>query len=153
MLADLLPTGEALAEGSHVLLALAVAADGRVIRVPAATAVRPLSVVGFFVGPRTGDPANISSPQLFCLNPVGTHYLKPGAPLPFEVLAIGWEPQSLRLRVRASGIELDSSFEPSRSYAVHGVPVGDVVFSVGSAPGPRAECVATVNPEPAEPTP
>jgi hypothetical protein len=149
-LGDLLPFDQVLTEGAHVLLALAVAADGRALRVPVTAAVRPLSLVGFFVGPRVGEPASGTSPQLFCLSPVGTHYLKPDAALPFEVLAVGWEPPVLGLRVRAAGGEFESAFDPSLSYLVQGAPVGDVLFSIGSASGPHAECVATVNPELAE---
>jgi hypothetical protein len=149
-LGDLLPFDQVLNEGAHVLLALAVAADGRALRVPPSSAIRPLSLVGFFVGPRVGDPASMATPQLFCLSPVGTHYSKPDGALPFEVLAVGWEPRAVGLRVRAPGGELETRFDPSRSYAVRGLPVGDAVFSIGSASGPHAECVTTVNPDPAE---
>jgi len=150
MLGDLLPAGAHLAEGPHVLLAVALTADGRALRAPASAASRPLSSVGFFVGRRTTEPASAASPNLFCLDPSGTYYLKPGAPLPFEVLATGWEPGALRLQIRANGAELETSFDPGQSYAVHGLPLGDVQFTVGRAPGPHAQCVATVNQEPAE---
>jgi hypothetical protein len=150
VLGDLLPTGALLAEGPHVLLAVALTADGRALRAPANAASRPLASVGFFVGRRTTEPAGAALPNLFCLEPSGTYYLKPGAPLPFEVLATAWEPRALRLQIRANGAQLDTSFDPSQSYAVHGLPLGDVQFTVGKAPGPYAECVATVNQEPAE---
>lgn len=149
-LGDLLAEGQRLAEGPHVLLLVAVMADGRALRVPEGSSVRPFTVVGFFVGARTGDPLGPASPQLFCLSPVGTHYSKPDGEVVFEVLAVGFRPERVRVQVRAQGAELDTSFDPSRSYSVRGLPVGDVRFFVGGAPGPRAECVATVNAELAE---
>lgn len=151
-LADLVLPGQTLAEGPHVLLAVALGPDGRVLRAPAPAPARPLSTVGFFVGPRTRDPG-AATRNLFCLGPTGTVYAKPGAPLTFEVLATGWEPEALRVSVRAQGAEADLSFDPRRSYAVHGLPLGDVHFVVGAAPGPRAECVVTVNAEPEARTP
>ena len=150
VLGDLLAEGQRLAEGPHSLLVLAVAADGRVLRVPESTAARPLTLVGFFVGARTGDPPSLSTAQLFCQSPVGTHYLKPDGALVFELLSLGVRSDRVRLQVRAPGAELDTLVDPNRSYSVRGLPVGDVRFSAGDAPGPRTECVATVNPELAE---
>lgn len=150
VLGDLLPADQELTVGPHVLLLLAVAADGRAIRTAAGAPIRPVATVGFFVGPRTGDPQGPASPQLYCLSPTGTHYVRPGAALNFEVVALGFEPKTLALNVRGDGLDFSTSFEPNRSYAVYGLPVGDVLLSAGGTPGPRATCVATVNPEPAE---
>jgi hypothetical protein len=150
LLGDLLPTEQELSVGPHVLLLLAVAADGRAIRPAVGAPIQPVATVGFFVGPRTGDPQGPASPQLYCLSPTGTHYAQPGAALKFEVLALGFQPKTLALNVRGEGLDFSTSFDPSRSYAVYGLPFGDVQLSAGGTPGPRATCVATVNPEPAE---
>jgi hypothetical protein len=152
VLGDLLAEGQRLVEGPHALLVLAVAADGRALRVPEGSALRPLTVIGFFVGARSGDPPSPSTTQLFCQSPVGTHYLKPDGSLVFELLPLGVHSERVRLHVQASGAELDTVVDPNRSYSVRGLPVGDVRFSAGEAPGPRAECVATVNLEPVERT-
>jgi hypothetical protein len=150
VLGDLLSEGQRLIEGPHALLVLAVAADGRALRVPEGRALRPLTVIGFFVGARTGDPLSPVTTRLFCQSPVGTHYLKPDGALVFEVLPVGVHSDRVRLHVQASGAELDTVVDPNRSYSVRGLPVGDVRFSVGEAPGPRAECLATINLEPVE---
>jgi hypothetical protein len=145
-LGDLLPLQQALPEGAHVLLAVAVSADGRAIRVSKDAPRQPLALVQFFVGPRKGD---LPSPEraLFCLSPVGTHYLKPEQAVPLEVLPFGWLPNTVSLRVRSGSGDFVGFIDPGRAYAVRGLPVGDVTFSVGAEPGPRAECVVTVNRE------
>lgn len=146
-LGDLLPADAELDAGMHVLLAVAIGADGRSLRAEQA-AKKPFSLVSFFVGARPATPFNATPPSLFCLNPAGTFYTKPEEPLVFDVLAFGVQKPPTRVRVRAEGFSFELPFDAARAYALHGLPRGDVWLSVGDAPGPTSECVVTLNPAP-----
>lgn len=145
VLGDLVPADADIAPGTHVLLAVAVGADGRSVRVEP-PAKKPLSLVSFFVGARPKTDADATPASVFCLSPAGTFYTKPGDPLPFEVLAFGTRPTKVSVRTRSFSFELP--FDPARAYALHGLPQGDTWLSVGSAPQPTSECVLTSNPAP-----
>lgn len=144
-LADLLADQEELSPGAHLLYAVAVDGTGRAL-LRGAGAKSGLVVSGFYVGARSSDALNPSFPSLFCLAPAGTFYLKAGEPVPFQVLAVGAQPQRLPLRVVGPSGELETEVDAGRVYDLRGLAFGDSRISVGHEPGPRAECVVTVNP-------
>lgn len=146
-LGDLLPADAELEPGTHVLLAVALAADGRSLRVEA-PAKKPLSLVTFFVGARPAKSGDVTPQSLFCLSPAGTYYTKPDEPLLFDVLAFGAQKTASKLRVRSRLGAFELPFDASHAFMLRGLPRGDVWLSVGDAPGPISECVVTLNPSP-----
>lgn len=144
-LGDLLDEDEEVSVGPHLLLAYAVAADGRALRVSAPSAPRPWSAVAFFVGPKASGALDTNVPALFCVNPVGTFYVAPNASVPFELIAVPAAASPVRVEVVNGGASFTTTLDPNHPYDVSGLPLGDTRFAVGSAPGPRAECVVTLN--------
>jgi hypothetical protein len=146
-LADWIPEDEALALGQHVLFAVALDADGRALRGASARGARPLSELPFFVGAPQSKLAGVRYPELFCLSPTGTYYVKPEQPLVLDVLALSSSEAEVSLRVEGRGVRSELTFDPRHPQLLSGLPLGDVRLIVGMPPGPRAECVVTLNPE------
>jgi hypothetical protein len=140
------PGEEELTPGQHTLIAVAVGAEGRALRVDDATK-KTFSLLTFYVGARP-SPANDASgatPRgVFCLSPVGTFYTKPDEALVVDVLSFGFEKPPATLRVRTSQYSFELPFDSTRAQAIRGLPRGDVWLSVGVNPASR--CALTLNP-------
>lgn len=149
LLGELMPEDQELRGGQHVLFAIAVDAQGRVLRVPEGSPRRGFALVEFFIGERTGELSPPSAPRLFCLSPSGTLYGGPSEPVLLELFALGPATQegSVPLLVEAGGESFATRVDASRSHRILGLPRGDVRLTAGAAPGLRAECIVTLNPE------
>jgi hypothetical protein len=145
-LADLLADQDDLALGAHALLAVAVDAQGEALQGSTPEPRFGVAVSGFYVGPRSSDALNPALPSLFCLNPAGTVYVRRGESIPFQVLALNTPSEHLVARVRGPSREFQTEIDAGRPYDVSGLELGDTRISVGREPGPRAECVVTLNP-------
>lgn len=150
-LGDLLPVDQALAEGSHAVLAVALGPDGRAVRGVSPTGQRALSLVEFSVGENSAQISGAS--RLFCLSPAGTRYEKPDVPLLLDVLAFGPHEKALGLVVESRGRRQSYSVDPELAYSLSGLALGDASFELSSGSGPRSTCRVTLNPELSEPHP
>ncbi|MFZ5892600.1 MAG: hypothetical protein ACOY0T_16195 [Myxococcota bacterium] len=145
VLGDLWPADAEIAPGLHSLLAIAVAADGRVLR-GEANGKRPLSLVQFFVGARPEGATPASASSVFCLGPVGTVYAKQGTPMLFEALWFGQQKPPASVLVRTQQHSFALPFDSERVYSISGLPLGDTWLRVGEPGGASSECVVTLNP-------
>lgn len=152
LLGELLPEDQELRGGQHVLFAIAVDAQGRVLRLPEGAPRRGFALVEFFIGERRGELSPPSAPRLFCLSPSGTLYGPPTEPVLLELYAVGAsQAGSVPLLIEAGGESVATRVDASRSHSILGLPRGDVRLVAGVAPGPRAECIVTLNPEASPP--
>ena len=144
-LGDLVPRAAELSPGRHTLLAVAVGADGRALRVDDATK-KTFSLVTFFVGERPSSPSDTTFGSVFCLSPVGTFYSKPDESLVLDVLSFGFEKPPSVLLVQMPDYGFRLPFDSTRAYAIRGLPRGDIWLSVDALPS--STCALTLNPPP-----
>ena len=152
-LGELIPEDHAVRAGVHSLLAVVTDPEWRVAPIcPAAGPERAqncsaFAVTDFFVGARKGALPRPNDPRLFCLSPTGTyHGAASDRPL-LQLFAIGRAELRIPLSIEARSGVFATLIEPALPYRVLGLPAGDVTFRAGTATGPRAECVVTLNPE------
>jgi hypothetical protein len=152
-LGELVPEDHAVRAGVHSLLAVVTDPEWRVAPVcsPAGRQqpqnCTAFAVTDFFVGGRKGALPGPNDPRLFCLSPTGTyHGAASDRPL-LQLLAVGPVERSVPLSIEARFGVFAALIEPALPYRVLGLPAGDVTFRAGTASGPRAECVVTLNPE------
>ena len=105
------------------------------------------AVTDFFVGTRKGALPQPDEPRLFCLSPTGTYHGAAGDRPLLQLFAVGRVERSVPVSIEARSGEFAALIEPALPYRVLGLPAGDVTFRAGTATGPRAECVVTLNPE------
>jgi hypothetical protein len=168
---ELVPEDQPIGDGVHSLLAVVVDAEGRVasdapVPTPSPPSPSPPSpspaaggssggkplfaITDFFVGQRAGSLPRPDTSRLFCLSPGGTYHGRAGDRPILQLLAVGRFPPAVPLRLETSSGVFEAFIDPKRPYRVFGLPAGDVRVRAGSASGPHAECVATLNPERSE---
>ena len=151
-LGQLLPEDEIIAEGAHVLVAAAVDRDGLALRARA-PGIAAFSIVDFAVGEHPAAPSAKVLPRLFCLAPSGTFHGAEADRLVLSLLVVGPAKAKLPLSIAGAGVEFSSAVDPALPHAISGLPSGDLRFSVSLSATERAECVATLNRDGAEPVP
>lgn len=147
-LSELVPAGESLAPGRHVLLAVAVDAKGNILRAAPGERNAPFSLVDFHVGEKTAELPGPSEPRLFCLAPAGTFHGPEALRVRLELLAIGAAPERTLVRVKGEGVDVEQALDIRKPHAVEGLPMGDVEFTAALPRGASARCIVTLNPGP-----
>jgi hypothetical protein len=147
VLGDLVPEDRAIAPGPHWLLAVVTDGDGRAVVPASAAAKSRFALIDFFVGERAGTLPSPDAPRLICLSPVGTIHGALTERPALQLFPIGNVDSTIPLQLRAGQLRLETTVDPRRPYRIIGLPPGDVWIEVGAPGGPRAECVATLNPE------
>jgi hypothetical protein len=153
-LSVLSPPDRDLEHGEHFLIAAAVDADGRLIRVGNA----PISSSVRFWFARRGEGG--SGPQVVCWGPRGTYY--GGAAEPALDLLLraadgrGLEHQPITARLEGPGAPAAAQVDAARPWGILGLASGDYRLVVDlSPPAPRATspCLFTLNRETERPSP
>jgi hypothetical protein len=146
-LGELIPEDHAVRAGVHSLLAVVTDPEWRVAANCPAQNCSAFAVTDFFVGTRKGALPRPNDPRLFCLSPTGTyHGAASDRPL-LQFFAVGGVEPSVPLLIEARSGVFAALIEPARPYRVFGLPAGDVTLRAGTATGPHAECVVSLNPE------
>ena len=152
-LGELIPEDHPVPVGIHSLLAVITDPEWRVSPdCSAASRQQPqncsaFAVTDFFVGRRLGALPRPNDPRLFCLSPTGTYHGAASERPLLQLFAVGHVERSFPLSIEAQSGVFVALIEPALPYRVLGLPAGDVTFRAGTASGPRAECVVTLNPE------
>jgi hypothetical protein len=133
-LGDLVPEDRELAAGEHLLVATAVAQDGRLVRTPERRSRAPFAAVVFWVGERGKPALELEKPFIVYRQPRGTYNgpeAADGVLLDFLVLggSLG-DALGARVVVKGAGLSGETLLREPRAMLVRDLPSGDFAVDV-----------------------
>ncbi len=130
VLGDLVPAGQELPAGEHVLVAIAVLADGVTVKPQQGSSRQPFGAVHFWVGPRGKPAIDMKAPALVYSEPRGTENGVQAADntlLDFYLLGaqLGPGKGSVAAAISGPGVHRQLVIRDWRARRISGLPSGD----------------------------